>query len=749
MQKQKFRKALSLCLVICMIAGFGLNMSMPAKVNAATINHGFETSITPWVGGGGATVARSSDYANTGSYSLKVTGANTTANYTCSAQIPLADLGITSAGTYNYSYWIYTNNPAGMTGAIQNQVVLSSNGSGLTVVGNYQNITSGTWKNITGTFTVDANAAKDTADSYGNQGLRFQFNPASSSTAKNPGVFYLDDVQVTSSSTATPTPTPTVTPTPAPTPVYSAGFESSTDGWGTRWSGAGTVDRSNEQKRSGSYSLKTSSRTSSAHGPTFDFTQTLTAGGSYTLSLWVYHTKGSAVTFNLSKAYTVTGSSESYSNITTKSIPSGVWTNISVIVNARTDVSKLALYLETTESGTFTNFYIDDVAVTSRSVTAPIGLPQLKTIYANKFLMGVAVSADEFDLAAKKTLIADQYNLIAVGNEMKPVSNLNLSASTAVGKDSSYGDYVNPQVSISADAKAILDFAKAKGMKVHGHTLIWHTQTPSWLFYTNYDTSSSLASRTVMLKRMENYIKNTLQMYEAAYGNTIISWDVSNEVLSDSTSDADANGLRNNSMWYKTIGSDYVEKSFTYARTYARSDMQLYYNDYNISSGSSDYKSANAYKLVKAIWNAAKVNGKTIIDGIGFQSHHNLTWPSVSSAKSSMQQYTNDSTMGSSIKLRISELDITIYNATEATSYANNPSIMASRYQELFKLYNETGIKEKITSITIWGLDDSTSWLHQHQPQQVQHPLPFDESLTPKNIFYAIANLNSTAPYSP
>ena len=58
----------------------------------------------------------------------------------------------------------------------------------------------------------------------------------------------------------------------------------------------------------------------------------------------------------------------------------------------------------------------------------------------------------------------------------------------------------------------MLDWAKANNMAVRGHTLVWYSQTPQWIFYDNFDNKTGkLVGRDEMLKRMESLIK---QMFE-------------------------------------------------------------------------------------------------------------------------------------------------------------------------------------------------------------------------------------------
>ena len=147
-----------------------------------------------------------------------------------------------------------------------------------------------------------------------------------------------------------------------------------------------------------------------------------------------------------------------------------------------------------------------------------------------------------------------------------------LDAATTLADPAKYNEC--PAIHFDA-AKPILDFCKQNGIQMRGHTLIWYSQTPSWFFYENYDVNGKLASRELMMTRMENYIDAVINWCETNYPGVIYAWDVVNEAVDD------AGGMRQ-SYWTQTIGEDYVEKAFEFARKHAPANVELFYNDYNM-----------------------------------------------------------------------------------------------------------------------------------------------------------------------
>jgi len=116
---------------------------------------------------------------------------------------------------------------------------------------------------------------------------------------------------------------------------------------------------------------------------------------------------------------------------------------------------------------------------------------------------GTCISPNMITNSDYEQIIRDNFNSITLENAMKPDYILNKSKSIKAG------DLV---VEFNRDMKKILDWAKTNNMAVRGHTLIWYSQTPDWIFYENFDTKNDLVSREVMLARMESYIKQVFSL---------------------------------------------------------------------------------------------------------------------------------------------------------------------------------------------------------------------------------------------
>ena len=267
-------------------------------------------------------------------------------------------------------------------------------------------------------------------------------------------------------------------------------------------------------------------------------------------------------------------------------------------------------------------------------------------------------------------------------------------------------------------------------MFIIGHTLVWHSQTPKWVFQ---DSSGNPLSRQALLKRMHDHIHTVVGRYKGK----IKGWDVVNEALNE-------DGSLRQSPWMKIIGEDYIEKAFEYAHE-ADPDAELYYNDYSLENKP---KRAGAIKLV----NKLKAEG-IHISGIGDQMHAKMDWPSVSQVDSMLSDFEK---LG--IKVMITELDIDAlpykhenHTAEISLRYQNNPKLnpyknglpdsvnmeIADRYAGFFKTFIK--YKRLISRVTFWGVRNSDSWLNNWPiPGRTNYPLPFDRSGKPNLSFQKI-----------
>ncbi|MCR4703940.1 MAG: endo-1,4-beta-xylanase [Saccharofermentans sp.] len=337
------------------------------------------------------------------------------------------------------------------------------------------------------------------------------------------------------------------------------------------------------------------------------------------------------------------------------------------------------------------------------TLSDPSQVASLSAAYADYFKFGVASPAtvmtnknDGF-----RSLIKTQFNSVTPENELKPDSVLDAEKNLA--DPAKYNEA--PAIHFDA-AKPILDFCKENNIPMRGHTLVWHSQTPSWFFYENYDVNGNLASRELMLKRMENYIDSVINWCETNYPGVIYAWDVCNECIDD------GGGIRQ-SYWTQTIGEDFVEKAFEFARKHAPANVQLFYNDYNEYQGS---KQDDILALLAPV--AAAGN----IDGMGMQSHIS-SGLDVDNYVGAAKRYADE--LG--VVIHITELDV------QAPKSVNSMYDQGVYMKKLFTAIIEAdkaGVP--IECVTVWGLTDDMSW------KSSTKPLLFYGNLTPKPAYEGV-----------
>lgn len=426
----------------------------------------------------------------------------------------------------------------------------------------------------------------------------------------------------------------------------------------------------------------------------------------YEISVQVMQDARSSTDITVSIQHRKSGIS-SYTKIGTVKAARGEWVTVSGEWSAEPfDSHELIV----TTSGTkVDDFFVKDlqIMVSDPNHITPVvyegELPSLKELAAGRFDFGTCISQADVRNSARSQLVRYQYNIITPENELKPDSVLDLTASRRLAKE----DDTAVAVHFSA-AMPILNFARDNGIKVHGHVLVWHSQTPEDFFHEGYDRSRPYVTREVMLKRLENYIKGVFEYIDANYPGVFVSWDVANECVADGSS-----SLRS-SNWTKVVGQDFVARAFEYADRYAPDDIKLYYNDY---STPYEPKLTGIEKLLSSLV------AEGHIDGYGFQSHYSCGEPSMDAIRKAFKRVSD---LG--LRLRVSELDIACTADTDTTR-----AQQAARYGELMKLYLEYA--DRMEAVQVWGVCDGTSWIRE------KFPLTFDANLRPKPALISVINV--------
>jgi endo-1,4-beta-xylanase len=335
----------------------------------------------------------------------------------------------------------------------------------------------------------------------------------------------------------------------------------------------------------------------------------------------------------------------------------------------------------------------------------------LKDAYKNDFYIGASTNSAQ--ILGKDTnslkLLVQHFNSITAENAMK-------------------WERIHPAPGVYNfdTADRYIDYGQKNNMFIVGHCLLWHQQTPAWVFT---DSLGKNLSREALLERLRDHITTIVTRYKGR----VNGYDVVNEALNE-------DGTMRQSKWYEIIGEDYIQKAFEFAKA-ADPSAELYYNDYNIENPA---KRAGAIRIIKNL----KAKGVKI-DGVGIQGHWHLDVPKLEDIDSSILQFGK---LG--VKVLITEMDINVLPRPENLSGAEvsttfamqkdmNPypdglpdSIqlkLTHRYVEMFKIFRKyKGVMERVT---FWGITDNLSWLNNWPIiGRTNYPLLFDRNYKAKPV---------------
>jgi len=334
----------------------------------------------------------------------------------------------------------------------------------------------------------------------------------------------------------------------------------------------------------------------------------------------------------------------------------------------------------------------------------------LKDVVPHGWLIGVAINQNQSDARDRVAvdLITAQFNAISPENLLK-------FESVHRQPDAFTFDAQDRYVAFGLD----------RGMAVIGHTLVWHSQTPAWVWT---GTDGSLADRATMLDRMRTHIATVVGRYKGR----IRGWDVVNEALND-------DGTLRDSPWRRGIGDDYIAKAFEFARQ-ADPDAELYYNDYNLATRPA--KRAGAIRIVRDLQQRG-----LRIDAVGEQGHWRLGSPTATEIDQTITEL-----RATGVHVMVTELDVNLLPPggprtpgqpvpPEENPYASGlPDDMqlalARYYADAFRVLLKH--RDDITRVTFWGLSDGDSWLNRGR---ANHPLLWDRQRQPKPAFREVVRV--------
>jgi GH35 family endo-1,4-beta-xylanase/alpha-L-arabinofuranosidase len=367
--------------------------------------------------------------------------------------------------------------------------------------------------------------------------------------------------------------------------------------------------------------------------------------------------------------------------------------------------------------------------------------PALKDAFKDHFLVGTAINRSIVNGAGFRrsrdqveqdiALVKEQFNQITAENDMK-WANIH-------PREGAEGYNFGP-------ADDFVEFGMDNDMMLVGHTLVWHSQTPRWVFAGNNPAPESeansegrrpgrgfgrsgfdgpRASREELLERMRDHIHTVVGRYKGK----IKVWDVVNEALADGGPE-----ILRNSPWLQIIGPDFIAKAFEYAHE-ADPDAILRYNDYGLEN---PQKRRKLISLIKSL----QEQGVPVM-AIGTQAHLNVSNNSFDMMDQALAEM---ATLG--VPIHVTELDVNSalggQRNTRADISQNADATQGGLVEEADRRLTETyeGIfraflkhSDAVEMITFWGPNDANSWRSRGRP------LLFDGNSEPKPAFHAVIGL--------
>ncbi|HTH13097.1 MAG TPA: endo-1,4-beta-xylanase, partial [Spirochaetia bacterium] len=254
------------------------------------------------------------------------------------------------------------------------------------------------------------------------------------------------------------------------------------------WHGRGTDDKVEKLEvlagtgHSGTHFLRVSNRTTTWQGPQHALAANVVPGDLFRLGVWIFYDQGPAqATFVLSveRSFRDPAANHAYNNVAQAVVPKGQWTFLTTDYTVSNDPTQkdIEFYIERPykENNLATGddtipFSIDDASVVkldpAMKPKVQEVLPNLIDLWRDSLTIGTAVTPDNVDTTdAHSQLLMKHFGAVVPGNAMK-------------------WDSTEPQEGVFhfADADKIVEFAGLTGMRTRGHTLVWHNQTPAWVF---------------------------------------------------------------------------------------------------------------------------------------------------------------------------------------------------------------------------------------------------------------------------
>lgn len=265
-------------------------------------------------------------------------------------------------------------------------------------------------------------------------------------------------------------------------------------------------------------------------------------------------------------------------------------------------------------------------------------------------------------------------------------------------------------------ADQLVEFARRNGQRVHGHTLLWHSQLPTWL-------TEGLENGTISPAEFRNIVRNHITTVVKRYKGKVRSWDVVNEAFTDGD-----NPVLRDTIFRRYLGDNYIADALRWAHA-ADPKAKLWLNDY--ATDGINPKSNAYYELAKRL----RAQGVPL-HGIGFQGHLDLQYPLPIDAPQNLARFDK---LG--LETAFTEVDVRFFLPVDTYKTAGQVGSFNTLLQACL-------LTPRCVMFTVWGFTDKYSWVPDFFEGQGS-ATPFDENYQPKPAYRGLQQVLAVAAGGP
>lgn len=362
--------------------------------------------------------------------------------------------------------------------------------------------------------------------------------------------------------------------------------------------------------------------------------------------------------------------------------------------------------------------------------------PTLRDAYRDYWDMGVSVNQWQVKADAKSLITQQDFSKDTPADQTKDWETIVRHFNYVVAENCMKCEVIHPKEGVYdfTLADQFVNKARAAGLKVLGHCLIWHSQCAPWF---HYDEQGNLVSPEVLKQRMREHIYTVVNHFKSR----VQAWDVVNEAFED-------DGTLRKSLFYQILGEDYIPLAFRYAHE-ADPSAELYINDYSMNKASKVEGVARFF--------APLIRQGLPVTAIGMQGHMVLE------GNNYVEEYEHSiqTIRALGVKTFFSEVDLSVLpnpygfaGANVSDRFAYRPEmdpyrdgLTADKQREVQDFWVRffqmlTRHRDDILRVNFWCLSDACSWRNDFPIKgRTDYATLFDRQGQPKPEVQAVINV--------